>query len=320
MTYDPKNLETLYGKVAALGTFDAGGPRLATLSLKTSGDLVTVVLGPTRDGGHSGGPPGPADDGAVPPPPAGVLPGESPVATVGDAVAVKGARSQYRGEPVILAAEVTVSGRTRRLRDPATGELLGGGPGQPPQDGPSGRASGGPDGSDRLYMRVRGVWRVPEEEAVALLRESSPRPPLEEFAVLAMVRRYSGLPLQEVRALRARQKSWTEVAQKVGGGLADLVFRGDARHPLSWADGEPGQSPPPPSDDRVFDLARVMTLERLTGLNPASIRRDLEAGESFESLIESTARQSAPGRSQDRSAGPSGPPPGGQGGSGGPPR
>jgi len=308
MTYDPKSVETLCGRVTALGALDPGGPRLSTLGLQTPGAQFTVVLGPAREGA-----------GAVLPAPF----------SVGDSIAVKGVRSQFRGEPVFLAAEITAKGQTLRLRDPATGAPVVGGPGGggpsdrpgiPPGVGPPSGASGEPQAQERLYMRVRGVWRIPEEEAQALLRESPQRPPLEEFSAMAMARRYSGRTLQEVRALRAAQESWAGVAREIGGPLEDLLFRGDARHPRVMADGTLGQSPAPPSDEEVVELAQVMTLERLTGLNPAAIRRDLNAGRAFESLLESVAQQSSPSRPQEGKPGPAGGSPGGAGGSGGPPR
>lgn len=128
---------------------------------------------------------------------------------------------------------------------------------------------------------VRAAWLIPKEEAEALLASA----PLSaaDFAVAAMIRHQEGLSLAAVAESKKRLGTWTAVVSQAEGPLRHTVFKGNARYPL--------QSPPPPDgaapsncDERIVELAEVMTLERLTGRSPAVLVKEL-GGKPFDALL-----------------------------------
>ena len=138
---------------------------------------------------------------------------------------------------------------------------------------------------------VRAAWLVPEEEAEPLLASA----PLSaaEFAVAAMIRHQEGVSLAAVAESKKKLGTWTAVVNQSQGTLRDTVFKGNARYPL--------ESPPPPDgaapsncDERIVELAEVMTLERLTGRSPAVLVKDL-GGRPFEALLAQARPGGAPG-------------------------
>lgn len=133
------------------------------------------------------------------------------------------------------------------------------------------------------FSAVRRAWLVPEDEMQAVLQ--LPGTSLDQFAVAAMVSHAAGKPVSEVEAAKRKLGSWTEAIRAQGGELADLVFKGSARYNLEALPEAPQKESLSSSEERIVTLARVMTLERLTGKGPAVIAREMQAGHAFEDLL-----------------------------------
>jgi hypothetical protein len=265
------SVTSVTGTIQSLSSLGTGEQAVSTMTLKTTGGVILVQLAAAR-----------------------FLKDHPVKLAAGDEVMVRGSRVRLYGDPVILAAEITVRGETLRLRDPATGRPVPGASLEPAEAGPG---SGGPtpgggppqsaSGSlPSAYSQVRGAWLIPEEDAKSLLRKT--QVPLDEFAVFGMVRFFSGRQLPELQAMRLELGSWSEVVKKLGGKLEEEVLKSGSGQP---APPHAAGNPPEPSqdlatsDDRIFRQAHLMTLERLTGRNSKVLLRDLESGRSFESLL-----------------------------------
>ena len=136
------------------------------------------------------------------------------------------------------------------------------------------------------FEAVRRAWFVPETEARAFFSEFHPS--LVEFALAAELRHETGRPLQEIRTEERAAGSWTALIRRLGGSFAALVFQGGARYGLEPLPAAADSVHSPAAEERIRLLAQVMTLERLTGDGPMAIRRKMDSGSSFESLLAKT--------------------------------
>ncbi|MGC8724649.1 MAG: hypothetical protein ACP5VF_12380 [Acidobacteriota bacterium] len=155
------------------------------------------------------------------------------------------------------------------------------------------------------FEAVRRAWFVPETDARAFFAEFHPS--LVEFALAAELRHETGRPLQELEAEERAAGGWPAFLRKVGGSLAALLFQGGARYGLQPLPAAADAVQAPAAEERLRLLAQVMTLERLTGDGPMAIRRELDSGSSFESLLQKnqpqtqeSPRRPAPGRGEGR--------------------
>ena len=133
------------------------------------------------------------------------------------------------------------------------------------------------------FEAVRRAWFVPETEARAFLADFHPS--LVEFALAAALRHETGKPLQEIRTEERAAGSWPTLVRTLGGSFAALVFQGGARYGLDPLPAAADSAQVSAAEERIRLLAQVMTLERLTGDGPMAIRRELDSGSSFESLL-----------------------------------
>ncbi len=138
---------------------------------------------------------------------------------------------------------------------------------------------------------VRQAWLVPEGELSRLMQ--APGFSLDDFAVAAMVSHAAGTPVADAEARKSKLGSWAEVLRAQGGYLADLVFKGSPRYHLDplpqKKDGDPSAS-----EARILALARVMTLERLTGKGPGVILQEFQTGKTFEDLLNAASQPETP--------------------------
>ena len=155
------------------------------------------------------------------------------------------------------------------------------------------------------FEAVRRAWFVPETEARAFFSEFHPS--LVDFALAAELRHETGKPLQEIRTEERAAGSWTALIRRLGGSFAALLFQGGARYGLEPLPAAADAVKAPAAEERLRLLAQVMTLERLTGDGPMAIRRELDSGSSFESLLlknqpqtQESPRRPAPGRGEGR--------------------
>lgn len=155
---------------------------------------------------------------------------------------------------------------------------LGGVAGSPPAP-----SSNPQSGLTPAFAAVRSAWFVPRKEAVPAA--SKPGMTLEEFAILGMVRHYSGKSLEEILASKKDSGTWAAVIRDMGGELADLVFRGNTRYPMTMTLSKSGDGEPASVERRISLLAQVLTLERLKGDGPEAILQRLRSGQTFESMM-----------------------------------
>jgi hypothetical protein len=155
---------------------------------------------------------------------------------------------------------------------------LGGVAGSPPAP-----SSNPQSGLTPAFAAIRSAWFVPRKEAVSAANR--PGMTLEEFAILGMVRHYSGEPLEEILASKKGPRTWAAVIRDMGGELSELVFRGNARYPMTMTLAKPGDAEPASVERRISLLAQVLTLERLKGDGPEAILQSLRSGQSFESML-----------------------------------
>ncbi len=148
------------------------------------------------------------------------------------------------------------------------------------------------------FSAVRRAWLVPERD---FDQAASSFSTLGEFAVAAMISHAYGKPLSEVQEAKRKLGSWAEVVRNQGGYLYDIVFMGSARYRFEPLAGAASSKDAAGGDRRLIELAKVMTLERLTGKAPSSIARDLREGKEFEALLmEAMPRSEITGKKPER--------------------
>ncbi|MGA9751862.1 MAG: hypothetical protein WBS54_08745 [Acidobacteriota bacterium] len=143
------------------------------------------------------------------------------------------------------------------------------------------------------FEAVRRAWFVPEMEARAFCSEFHPA--LVGFALAAELRHETGKSLQEIRTEERAAGGWTALIRRLGGSFAALVFQGSARYGLEPLPAADASVKAPAAEERIRLLAQVMTLERLTGDGPMAIRREMDSGSSFESLLAKTRSKTEEG-------------------------
>lgn len=131
--------------------------------------------------------------------------------------------------------------------------------------------------------RVRSAWLVPEDEVQSIPGEQQVS--LEEFALLGMLHSFSGKSLREIAELRGEKKSWTATAAALGEKVSGAVESGNREVGSSSSASDQAAEAKAASDDRLLLLAQVLTLERLTGKTAKTVLRELQSGQSFESLL-----------------------------------
>lgn len=135
----------------------------------------------------------------------------------------------------------------------------------------------------RAYAAIRTAWLVPPKDAQTV--SGQPGMTLRKFAVLGMISHYSGKTIQQVLAQKQKRGTWSAVVRGLGGDLADLVFKGNARYPLTLSAGGADERGAGAAERRVGLLAQILTIERLTGDGPVAILQKLKEEQSFESLL-----------------------------------
>ncbi len=139
-------------------------------------------------------------------------------------------------------------------------------------------------GQARAYAAIRTAWLIPPKDARAV--SERPGMTLQRFAVLGMISHYSGKTIQQVLAQKQKQGTWEAVVRGFGGDLSALVFKGNDRYPLTLSSGGTDEGGRGAVERRVGLLAQILTLERLTGDGPGAVLQKLQAGRSFQALLD----------------------------------